>query len=110
MNESDPNKWIKLSIVAGVLLISFSIFYYLVIFIPQKERDKLEYSRQQELKLQSCLADVYVTYRDMWARDCKEYGIDNKDEGCSLPSGISENLNKYHKEQQEECYKVYPLR
>ena len=49
MEKIDIDKIIKLSIVASVLLIGFSLFYYLVIFLPQKEQNRINLQKQEQL-------------------------------------------------------------
>jgi len=94
------NQAIKLSLIAGVLLVSFSVFYYLIIFLPRKEQTKMESQRQaeqtrqeleqarvalqqqeiiaKELKelsrsaeLDVCLSDAYEDYKLNWANNCR---------------------------------------
>ncbi len=45
----DTNKAIKLSIIASMLLVSFSIFYYYVIFLPKKEKTRIDQQKQEQL-------------------------------------------------------------
>jgi len=41
--------YIKISIIIGILVLSFSIAYYLIIFLPQKERTRVEKEKQIQL-------------------------------------------------------------
>lgn len=43
------NNWFKLIIAAIIILIGFSIFYYSIVFLPQKERIRLEQQKQSQL-------------------------------------------------------------
>lgn len=43
------NKYLIISIIIAVLLISGSVFYYYVIFLPKTERIKLEKEEQKQL-------------------------------------------------------------
>ena len=49
MKQFLKENWFKIIITLTILLIGFSIFYYFVIFIPQKEQTKLEQERQRQL-------------------------------------------------------------
>ncbi len=51
---SKLDKTIKISIMAGSLIIALSITYYLVIFLPQKEKVKIEQQRQEEEIRKEC--------------------------------------------------------
>ena len=53
------NKVIKVSIIAGVLIIGFSVLYYFTIFLPSKERARLEQQARdkQERKFNAILLD-----------------------------------------------------
>lgn len=87
------NQVTKLSIIVGILLVSFSFFYYYVIFLPQKEEAGLEQQRQEQLvrdeweqqasdqelqekkeaekALFTCLADAEEDYHNQWYKECK---------------------------------------
>lgn len=85
----DVNKAIKLSIIISVLLISFSFFYYYVIFLPKKEQTRINTEKQEqfskELKeerekkeaeqaLNTCIATVEENYSNQWLKECKAQG------------------------------------
>ena len=42
------DKALKISLIIGVLLIASSVFYYLVIFLPCKEKARIELQERQE--------------------------------------------------------------
>jgi hypothetical protein len=46
-DRSNASKALKYSLIIGVLIISFSVFYYLVIFLPQKNNNQ----RRQALQV-----------------------------------------------------------
>ena len=121
MNDLNLNKWIKLSIIAGMLLISIAIFYYFVIFLPQQEKLKLkrqnirqdaeEYKKSyNERMLDACLGDAYTSYINTWNENCKTAGINHKDSGCSLPISLADSHARYYKDLKEECFKRYPVK
>ena len=75
----------RLGIIASVFLIAFSIFYYLVIYIPGKERQKVEDQKQEELQkkkveddkklqLDNCLNEADGQYTRNWNAECKSQG------------------------------------
>ena len=76
------SKRITAALIVGILVVSGSVVYYLVIFLPGLEREKqaLEEARQQALQearqqeLESCLQGaLYRRTRD-WVRQCYEEG------------------------------------
>ena len=49
--ENQPtalDKTVKISIIAGALIMALSIAYYLVIFMPQKEKARVEQQKQEQ--------------------------------------------------------------
>lgn len=40
------DKAVKISIIAGALIVALSVAYYLVIFLPQKEQVRIEFEKQ----------------------------------------------------------------
>lgn len=117
---------IKYSIIAGVLLISSAVFYYLVIFLPQteqrkqeaeqtkliqqkleKETNKLEQNleniKQEEL-LNACLDDAFNNYQGSWRAQEEGRGLP---EGSSLPLTIADSLKDRHNRLKDDCFKRY---
>lgn len=89
MKEFIKDNWFKLCFAVSVVLIGFSVFYYFVIFIPEKERMKAEQAKQEqvdkELKeqkdkeesesaLNNCISNAEKKYSDMWHKECKTQG------------------------------------
>ncbi len=101
MRNFDLDRLTKLSVIAGVSLISISIAYYLMLFVPQKERNRIEFLKQEQLVkkqkeqeiqkelelnkfyLDTCLKQTEELYPAQWAIECKavakviEEGIKN---------------------------------
>lgn len=81
------NKVLKICIIVGILLISFSLFYYLVIRV-----------KQREIKLENCLKkaerDKSVTFQSM-------------KESKSVPQGFLESLDEWYKDDCNMCFKKY---
>ena len=96
------------SVVLTLLLIGFSVFYYLVIFLPSKEQSKIELQKQeQQIKttqseknsvlLQQCLDAVSQKF----STALKENKTPINNETAKI---ILDESNK----QKEECFKKYP--
>ena len=134
MESIDIDKIIKLSIVASVLLIGFSLFYYLVIFLPQKEQNRIDLQKQErlieedekqakieqqrnkeieeqkekvwnKLKLDACLAEADKDYTNFWESECEALGLG---ENCLLPTYNADRADKIKRQKRDECYKKYP--
>lgn len=110
----------KIVLVISALAVAFSAVYYLVIFLPEKERMKLEWEKEaataeanrkaadetyRRLMLDACLADADSNYSTNWENSCKVLG---KAKDCSLPSDTADRWDKLHKQDRDECYKRYP--
>lgn len=121
------NKIIKVAIIVGVAIITLSIAYYCVIFLPQKEQNKLNFEREKwqaeqdgkkkaaedaaqnatsnRLLLNLCLTSADETYSAQWEKECESRKL-GKD--CSLPTQIANDVGDYRKELKDDCYKNYP--
>lgn len=84
-NKTEIEKYTRLGLVGAVLLVAFSVFYYLVIYLPGKENQKIETQRleveqqkkEKELKqesLSSCLTSADESYTNNWNNECKSQG------------------------------------
>jgi len=56
-------KTLTFALIIGILLISFAVFYYLVVFLPQIERDRLKGQKYDD-----CLSalKIYQTDKNMF--------------------------------------------
>jgi hypothetical protein len=100
------DKAVKISIIAGALIVALSIAYYLVVFLPKKEVTRVEEKKMTEImKLRDdCLSGVERDYLDYTRR--KEVS-----EASIIKSGLVPfpEKNPYDKNgAREECYKKYP--
>jgi len=95
------------SIILTFLLIGFSVFYYLVIFIPSKEQSKLDLQKQEQQTknlekstnsklLQDCLNDV----NQRFSKILEDYKGKLDNQAAKL---ILDEKNN----QKDECYKRY---
>ncbi len=77
------DKWLKMSLVASVLLAGVSVFYYFVIFLPSVENRKFEaakaqaakaetVARERKEKYDACVKLAETSYYSGWAAACKE--------------------------------------
>ena len=131
--ESILDKGIKLSIITGILMTSFSVFYHYMFFIPQLEEKKATKQFDSELaklkeekeierirfntekqrhqskiyNMKQCLEAVDKTYNDNLVNACKSYGLDTRDENCTLPNYHIAHTEKTRVEGREVCLKLY---
>lgn len=78
-----------LTVIISLLIISFSIFYYLVIYLPQRD-ENIEQQKISKLKLvESCMQEAKTKNIDAWNYQCEKRGLDFN---CSL----SEKEAKYY--------------
>jgi hypothetical protein len=76
------SKLAKAALIVGILVVSGSVVYYLVIFLPSLEREKqaLEEARRQALQearqqeLESCLQGAFYQHTRDWVRQCYDDG------------------------------------
>jgi len=98
------------------LIIALSIAYYFVIFLPEKERSKLNLElKEQEARtekqkinsvlLDDCLNDVGIRMNNSWNEVCKAKGLK---EDCLQSLDVVEIHDKRNVELKNECFKKYP--
>lgn len=103
--ESQPTKLdkaVKISIIAGALIVALSIAYHLVVFLPKKEATRIELQKQEqetkrleEVAKQEKLKEVVKKVREL-----DDQG--KSDEGTKLIENSNLTL-----EEQEAVYKVF---
>ena len=117
------DKVIKVSIIVVVLIIGFSVLYYFTIFLPSKERAKLEQQARDNkerkfnaINLDRCLEEAEQIHSEK-LKNILELGksCENKTtldlKGCW--EGVNEALYYVDIELQQErnnCFKRYPQR
>jgi flagellar basal body-associated protein FliL len=52
------DKIVKISIIIGVLIVALSTAYYLIIFLPQKEKTRIEQQDKLEKAKKDCAQEV----------------------------------------------------
>ncbi len=119
------DKYLKISISLGLLIISLSLSYYFVIFIPKKESIRIEREDQEkdrkikeendkkkndatkEILLlewrQDCLKKVDEERQLFWNKQCKTRGL--KDD-CPLPQTIFDRIETSMQTEKENCFKL----
>lgn len=106
------NDLIKISVVIGILLISGSISYYFVYFLPQQEKAKEQATLQKEIvlkqkenerqaNLQACLNIADVNFRSLQRAN-------GTGRNLSMPLDLAKALDKRHNDERDDCYKQYP--
>jgi hypothetical protein len=92
------DSFIKLSIAISILLVSLSISYYFIFFLPSSEKTRTA-------NLEKCLTAVNSDYEKAWDHNCKQL---SRPDNCTLPLPVAESLDKYYREQREDCFRKYP--
>lgn len=123
------DKLTKIILIFSVLLVTSSVSYYFVIFLPEKEEAKLELQKDKfrlelleteeakkerednETLLAICLRNAEADYNAMWNAQCERLGklglVEWTQTSCFLPSETSDNLNDILKDLKDECFKKY---
>lgn len=121
MKNFFKDNWFKLVISLAILLVCISIFYYFVIFIPQKERAKME--QQEKVKQEeqakelskkelfdNCMQEVEDNFRRNSMGLCSSMGytqeqIDNLE--CQVRNDVVKKMEDEQKAGQDRCFKNY---
>lgn len=98
----------KLGIAGSFFLIAVAIFYYFVIYIPQRDKQKLDQQTNQakdiETKYQECVNDAYARYQDRWDRKCEAL---SEEKDCLLNRVYSDKYDEQLKYNKETCLELY---
>ena len=95
--KTPMDSFIKLSMGIGILLVSLSISYYFVFFLPSREKTRTA-------NLENCLAAVNSDYEKAWDHNCNQL---SRNDNCTLPLPVAESLDNYYRVQREDCFKKY---
>ncbi|MCK4554431.1 hypothetical protein KAU19_05755 [Candidatus Parcubacteria bacterium] len=89
----------RLSIIIGVLIISFSVFYYLVVLPENSKKD-----------LDNCLKEAKEKYNQEWKESCRYLGEELDEDGSceTLPSESAYWLRENYMQLMDKCFKQYP--
>lgn len=113
-NNLNPNKGINPVITFAILLVSFSVFYYLVIFLPQQNKQQMQQQIQLESfdtykqitnqqKLETCLNEVNQRFKDMTLPTDKMRNVSAAEANVILNA-----VFKQLEQSKNECYKKFP--
>lgn len=116
--ENQPTKLdkaVKISIIVGFLIVGLSIAYYLVIYIPQRDKAKIEQQNQQAqqqveqkqtnaVNLENCLEYENET------RNKNMQSLFEQAKKTKLPVGQDslDSLEKNYQERKDDCFKRFP--
>jgi hypothetical protein len=106
------NNTIKISVIVGILLVSFSVSYYFVYFLPHQEKIKINEIRQKEAEskqkeenrlsnLDVCLSEAEADYRGLQKAN-------GKGPNLIIPLGLANAIENKYKDARDDCYKKYP--
>lgn len=109
------DKAFKPIIGLSVLIVSLSIAYYFVVFLPSREQQKLEMIKEEReaksledsgriISLEYCIQDADTFYLQSWNQMCA--GL-KKGEKCSLPDKETNRVMDLYSEKKDECYRKY---
>jgi energy-converting hydrogenase Eha subunit H len=98
----------KISIILTILLIGFSVFYYYVIFVPQKEEARLEQQKLNRAYREMCVSQAETRYNR-----CLEAIRDFVDRGGIItPENVDvlqEDCLKNFETAKDTCVKKHPI-
>ena len=109
--------WFKVGILAAILVVSISVGYYYMIFLPQKEeeRTKIESQKQeqlvketkeQEAKLSACITNTDTNYQTNFESYCISEG---RGSNCnSIKRVNADRVEQIEKDEKADCFKKYP--
>lgn len=127
IKDIEVDKATKLSIIGSMLLVSFSFFYYYVIFLPQKEQARIDQQKQEQLTkelkeqkakneveilLNSCLLDAENKWKN-WGQQLSKKADECRIQGggiCRTAEAFVEAFEKNDvqlKQDKDECFKRY---
>lgn len=92
--SSGINKTLKKIIVVGVLIVSLSIVYWLVVFLPNKEKSVNPIRAK-------CINDAIYKWRDLYNVECKSLGLEDN---CRLPYDSQDRLWKLKINDHNACF------
>ena len=101
------DRLLKTSIIFCLLIITLSIVYYFVVYLPAKDRAKEKLLQMNSEQLDLCLDQQFKRYIISWGNNCKELGnVSN----CDLSVPIAQRLDSMRKTDEEDCYKRFPIK
>ncbi|MEO6729118.1 MAG: hypothetical protein ABIM99_04300 [Candidatus Dojkabacteria bacterium] len=119
--------------VLSLCLIALAASYYLVIYLPQKDKevtnsspktnqdnqstksiqdilDEIGPPANKSVLLDNCINDAYTAYKNNWNNDCINNGLGTSTTSginCSLPASNANRWDQLHKESTDLCIQLY---
>jgi len=93
-------------VAVSLLIVSLSIAYYFVIFLPQKENLKTQMKLENGNKLNKCLIAASENMTTFWNKECASQRL-SKD--CILPEYNANRIDKLKKELRDLCFSRFPV-
>ena len=106
----------KLISSVSILVIALSVFYYFVIFLPQKEESKRQEALQKEsdvnatkLLLESCLTMAKNSYSKNLIGNCLDKPKYNSDgsSNCAVNPDVLRGIQGIYEQEQKVCFDRY---
>ncbi len=101
------DRLLKLCFIFCLLIITLSVAYYFFSYLPAKDKAKEKQVQVDKGLLDSCLDQQFERYSTNRAIVCKELGRGNE---CVLPVSDERTLDSMLKNDQESCYKRFPIK
>ena len=121
MNEK---RLLIVSVSILMVLVGLSTAYYLIFYVPSRDRIRQEQIMEQERlgiknekvmqnrrkeEYESCLERAYEIYRAAWISKCKANGIENENgkETCAMRESMAKEVDEGHDKEKQACLEIY---
>ena|ERR1051326_1288907 len=103
------SRLVTVLLAVGFLLISFSVFYRLVVLPYQERSAQLADRVKNERERARCLGAAEEDFHAQWNVNC---GGASRKEGhsCPIPSATADSLRRAREHYRDECYRAFPVR
>lgn len=99
---------IKIVSSISILLLSFSVFYFLTILPNKKINIVTNFELRQSAELSTCMSEAKARYDLVMIFNCKSQDQKQKEDGvCSAPLHIQTRSEEVYKEDRELCINLY---
>lgn len=92
----------------SLIVMFLSITYYFAIYIPQRDKDKLEYQETVRIEtdkaIGNCLDIAKVKYQADWNKQCE---VQNLGYECNLPNSVADRVQERHSQLRDDCYQRF---
>lgn len=90
----------------SALIISLTLAYYFLVYIPKRDSQKQELLQQEKdqdlTKLTNCVNSIEQRSAALWAAQCP-----SNNPNCSLNLEVANQINKQKENDRETCYKLF---